>query len=143
VAGQPPIVAVSGRSGSGKTRLLSRLIPALAARGVAVGLLKHTRHEHAFDGRAEVWALGFEYDGMGKQTAVIHPDGTRVTQRNDKNGMVRQIDGIVDEVLYDARGLPVSVRYANGVHTTLAYEPGPGKVNSSFTFELRLGRIVN
>jgi len=42
-------VAVSGRSGSGKTRLLSRLIPALAARGVAVGLLKHTRHEHPFD----------------------------------------------------------------------------------------------
>jgi len=44
-----PIVAVSGRSGSGKTRLLSRLIPALGARGVAVGLLKHTRHEHPFD----------------------------------------------------------------------------------------------
>jgi molybdopterin-guanine dinucleotide biosynthesis protein B len=42
-------VAVSGRSGSGKTRLLRRLIPALAARGVRVGLLKHTRHEHPFD----------------------------------------------------------------------------------------------
>ncbi len=42
-------MAVSGRSGSGKTRLLSRLIPALAARGVRVGLLKHTRHEHPFD----------------------------------------------------------------------------------------------
>jgi RHS repeat-associated protein len=92
-----------------------------------------TRHEHAFDGHAEVWALAFEYDGMGKQTAVIHPDGTRVTQRNDKNGMVRQIDGIVDEVLYDARGLPISVRYANGVHTTLAYESGPGKVRHQRT----------
>jgi molybdopterin-guanine dinucleotide biosynthesis protein B len=42
-------VAVSGRSGSGKTRLLRRLIPALAARGVRVGVLKHTRHEHPFD----------------------------------------------------------------------------------------------
>lgn len=44
-----PIVAVSGASGSGKTRLLSRLIPALAARGVSVAVVKHTRHAHAFD----------------------------------------------------------------------------------------------
>jgi molybdopterin-guanine dinucleotide biosynthesis protein B len=45
----PPIVAVSGASGSGKTRLLARLIPALARRGVAVAVLKHTRHAHPFD----------------------------------------------------------------------------------------------
>jgi molybdopterin-guanine dinucleotide biosynthesis protein B len=44
-----PIVAVSGPSGAGKTRLLSRLIPALAARGVAVGIVKHTGHAHPFD----------------------------------------------------------------------------------------------
>lgn len=45
----PPIVAVSGPSGAGKTTLLSRLIPALAARGVAVGILKHTSHAHPLD----------------------------------------------------------------------------------------------
>lgn len=44
-----PVVAVSGPSGVGKTRLLSRLIPALAARGVTVAVLKHTSHVHAFD----------------------------------------------------------------------------------------------
>lgn len=44
-----PILAVSGSSGSGKTRLLRRLIPALAARGVRVAVLKHTRHDHPFD----------------------------------------------------------------------------------------------
>ncbi len=43
------IVAVSGASGAGKTRLLSRLIPALARRGVSIAVLKHTRHPHAFD----------------------------------------------------------------------------------------------
>jgi len=46
---RPPIVAVSGLSGSGKTRLLSRLIPALALRGVSTAVVKHTRHPHAFD----------------------------------------------------------------------------------------------
>lgn len=45
----PPIVAVSGASGSGKTRLLARLIPALARRGFAVAVVKHTRHAHPFD----------------------------------------------------------------------------------------------
>ncbi len=45
----PPVVAVSGRSGAGKTRLLSRLIPALARRGVSCAVLKHTRHPHPFD----------------------------------------------------------------------------------------------
>jgi molybdopterin-guanine dinucleotide biosynthesis protein B len=48
-AGRPPIVAVSGFSGAGKTRLLSRLIPALVDRGLRVGVLKHTSHAHPFD----------------------------------------------------------------------------------------------
>ncbi len=43
------VVAVSGPSGVGKTRLLARLIPALARRGVRVAVLKHTRHAHPFD----------------------------------------------------------------------------------------------
>jgi molybdopterin-guanine dinucleotide biosynthesis protein MobB len=46
---RPPIVAISGRSGAGKTRLIARLLPALAARGVAVAVLKHTRHRHPLD----------------------------------------------------------------------------------------------
>jgi molybdopterin-guanine dinucleotide biosynthesis protein MobB len=46
---RPPIVAISGPSGAGKTRLLARLIPALARRGVAVAVVKHTRHDHPFD----------------------------------------------------------------------------------------------
>lgn len=46
---RPPVVAVSGPSGAGKTRLLARLIPALGRRGVAVGVVKHTRHPHPFD----------------------------------------------------------------------------------------------
>ncbi|WP_242339284.1 MULTISPECIES: molybdopterin-guanine dinucleotide biosynthesis protein B [Anaeromyxobacter] len=44
-----PLVAVSGASGAGKTRLLSRLIPVLVRRGVRVGVLKHTGHPHPFD----------------------------------------------------------------------------------------------
>ena len=44
-----PILAVSGFSGAGKTRLLSRLVPVLVSRGLRVGALKHTSHPHPFD----------------------------------------------------------------------------------------------
>jgi molybdopterin-guanine dinucleotide biosynthesis protein B len=44
-----PIVAVSGPSGVGKTRLLARLVAELVGRGVRVGVLKHTGHDHSFD----------------------------------------------------------------------------------------------
>lgn len=46
---RPPIVAVSGPSGAGKTRLLTRLIPALRRRGLEVGALKHAGHAHDLD----------------------------------------------------------------------------------------------
>jgi molybdopterin-guanine dinucleotide biosynthesis protein B len=46
-------VAVSGPSGSGKTRLLRRLLPLLAARGLRVGIIKHTGHAHPLDQRGK------------------------------------------------------------------------------------------
>lgn len=44
-----PVLAFSGPSGVGKTTLLVKLLPALRARGLTVGALKHSGHEHAFD----------------------------------------------------------------------------------------------
>jgi molybdopterin-guanine dinucleotide biosynthesis protein B len=44
-----PIVAVSGYSGAGKTRLVARLVQALARRDLRVSVLKHTGHDHPFD----------------------------------------------------------------------------------------------
>jgi molybdopterin-guanine dinucleotide biosynthesis adapter protein len=46
-------VAFSGPSGAGKTRLLTRLVPALLRRGLRVGALKHSGHPHAFDRRGK------------------------------------------------------------------------------------------
>jgi molybdopterin-guanine dinucleotide biosynthesis protein B len=43
------MVAVSGPSGAGKTRLLARLIRLLRRRGLTVAVIKHTRHPHPFD----------------------------------------------------------------------------------------------
>ena len=44
-----PLLAVSGPSGAGKTRLLVRLLAALRRRGLRVGAIKHSGHPHSFD----------------------------------------------------------------------------------------------
>ncbi len=43
----PPIVAIVGKSGSGKTTFLEKFIPELKRRGYRVGTIKH--HRHAVD----------------------------------------------------------------------------------------------
>ena len=44
-----PVVAISAWSGTGKTTLLKKLIPALCARGIRPGLIKHTHHNMDVD----------------------------------------------------------------------------------------------
>ena len=51
-----PILSIIGKSRSGKTTLIEKLIPALKARGYKVGTIKH--HSHP----------GFEIDFPGKDT---------------------------------------------------------------------------
>ncbi len=46
---QPALVAVVGKSDSGKTTLVERLIPALTALGLRVGSVKHDAHDFEID----------------------------------------------------------------------------------------------
>ena len=68
------MVAISGPSGAGKTRLLARLIPALARRGLSVAVVKHTRHAHPFDRR-------------GKDTDVLRRAGAVAAAIEGPRGM--------------------------------------------------------
>ncbi|ENB7488721.1 molybdopterin-guanine dinucleotide biosynthesis protein MobB [Citrobacter koseri] len=44
-----PLLGIAAWSGTGKTTLLKKLIPALCARGVCPGLIKHTHHNMDVD----------------------------------------------------------------------------------------------
>lgn len=44
LAGAPPMISVSGWSGSGKTTVLERMIPALKQRGLRIAAVKHSHH---------------------------------------------------------------------------------------------------
>jgi molybdopterin-guanine dinucleotide biosynthesis protein B len=45
----PPVISLIGKSNSGKTTLLEKLIPQLRSHGFRVGILKHHTHEFTFD----------------------------------------------------------------------------------------------
>lgn len=45
----PPILSIVGKSGSGKTTFIERLIPELKQRGYKIGTVKHTVHNVEFD----------------------------------------------------------------------------------------------
>lgn len=46
---QPPVLGFAAYSGTGKTTLLTQLIPLLADRGVRVGVIKHSHHDFDID----------------------------------------------------------------------------------------------
>lgn len=58
----PAVLAVVGPSGSGKTTLLEKLVPALRARGLRVGVIKNDAH-------------GFQMDREGKDTDRLFKAG--------------------------------------------------------------------
>ena len=79
----PPVVAVIGHSGSGKTTFLEKLIPELTLRGLKVGSIKHDVH-------------GFEMDKPGKDSWRHKHAGTSTTIISSPYQI-----GIVMDVEYD------------------------------------------
>lgn len=68
-----PVVAVSGPSGVGKTRAITRLVRLLRRRGLRVAVIKHTRHRHSFDVPGKDTDL-FRRAGAAS-AAILGPDG--------------------------------------------------------------------
>ena len=81
--------------------------------------------------------MRYEYDYLGREIAVVHPDGTRIEKHLTLNGWVRSIPGVLSEVTYDPRGLPTKMSYANGVVTDITYTEGPGRIKTQKTINAR------
>jgi molybdopterin-guanine dinucleotide biosynthesis protein MobB len=63
---QPPVLGFAARSGTGKTTLLTKLIPLLRTRGLEVGVIKHAHHQ-------------FDIDQPGKDSYRLRQAGARQT----------------------------------------------------------------
>jgi molybdopterin-guanine dinucleotide biosynthesis protein B len=68
-----PIIALVGRSNSGKTMLLEKLIPALEEKGYRVGVIKHTTGRYPLDKEGkDSWRFA---KAGAKTVAFSTPDG--------------------------------------------------------------------
>ena len=94
-----PVVTVIGKSKSGKTALLEKLIPALRQRGYRVGTVKH--HSHS----------GFEIDQPGKDSWRHAQAGSQhvVIAAPDKIASYRftETEASLDEVLAQFRDVDI------------------------------------
>ncbi len=84
----PPIVSVVGRSDSGKTTFLEKLIPALKQRGIRLAVVKHDSH-------------GFEMDRPGKDTWRLREAGADAVMISSPNQMALIRRGLEREATLD------------------------------------------
>ncbi|MBI4772918.1 MAG: molybdopterin-guanine dinucleotide biosynthesis protein B [Deltaproteobacteria bacterium] len=77
----PAVVSIVGKSNSGKTTLIEKLLPRLAKRGIRVGTVKHDVH-------------GFQMDREGKDSYRHKKAGALITVISSPRqiGMVRDVD---------------------------------------------------
>jgi molybdopterin-guanine dinucleotide biosynthesis protein B len=97
------IIAFVGASESGKTRLVSRLIPALSAKGLAVSVLKRCGHGFDFGGEDKDSS---QFLAAGARAVVLAGEGRIAVLRRAAEGLgiedvIRREIGTADIVLVE------------------------------------------
>ena len=78
----PPVISIVGKSESGKTTLIERLIPELKRRGYRIGIVKHAHH-------------GFDMDHKGKDSYRHRQAGadTVMIASSSQIAMIKDVPG--------------------------------------------------
>lgn len=97
-----PLLSIVGKSNTGKTTLLERLIPELTARGYRVASIKHSRH-------------AFEFDREGKDSWRHRKAGARLTVLASPREVA-----LVETVDHDLEYEEMEERYIRDVDIILA-----------------------
>lgn len=129
----PAVFSIVGKSDAGKTTVIERLVPALAARGLRAGTIKHDVH-------------GFQMDREGKDSYRHKQAGAVMSLISSpwQIGMVRDVDhdhaiadllplfsGTVDVVLtegYSREDWPKVEVHRAALHRTLLCSPADGLI---------------
>ena len=84
----PQTICIVGRSQSGKTTLIEKLIPLLKARGYKIGTIKHSHHIFDFDKSGKD---SWRHKDAGAETVIIASPGKIAMVKNDDQGT---LDGL-------------------------------------------------
>lgn len=76
----PPIISIVGKSKSGKTTLIEKLIPELKRRGYKIGTIKHTFHNVEFDKKGKD---SWRHKNSGAETVIVASPGRIAMVRDD------------------------------------------------------------
>ena len=85
----PQIISIVGRSQSGKTTLIEKLIPELKRRGYKIGTIKHSHHVFDFDKSGKD---SWRHKDAGADTVIISSPGKFAMVKNDDQGT---LDGLI------------------------------------------------
>lgn len=77
----PPIISIIGKSESGKTTLIERLIPELKKRGYRVGTIKHAPHGFDIDKKGKD---SWRHKEAGAETVLVASQG-KIAMIKDNN----------------------------------------------------------
>jgi molybdopterin-guanine dinucleotide biosynthesis protein B len=64
----PPVISIVGKSKSGKTTLIEKLIPELKRRGYKIGIIKHAFHEFEIDKKGKD---SWRHKAAGAETVMV------------------------------------------------------------------------
>jgi len=86
----PPIISIVGKSESGKTTLIEKLIPELKRRGYRIGVIKHAFHEFEFDKPGKD---SWRHRAAGADTVLVAAPGSIVMVKNAQGETLNELEG--------------------------------------------------
>lgn len=91
----PAVICIVGRSQSGKTTLIEKLIPELNRRGYRIGTIKHSHHIFDFD---KTGKDSWRHKDAGAETVIIASPGKIAMVKNDTEGTLEGLINFFEDV---------------------------------------------
>ena len=91
----PAVISIVGRSQSGKTTLIEKLIPEFKNRGYTIGTIKHSHHNPDIDRSGKDSS---RHKSAGADTVIFHSPGKIAMVRDDHAGDVDSLLGYFKDV---------------------------------------------
>jgi molybdopterin-guanine dinucleotide biosynthesis protein B len=89
------MISIVGRSQSGKTTLIEKLIPVLKRRGYRVGTIKHSHHIFDFD---KTGKDSWRHKDAGAETVIVASPGKIAMVKNDYRGSLDDLKNFFDDL---------------------------------------------